>query len=208
MPRPQSAGHGLGLSLPSAMPLDETMLAAVVDVAEGLGGFGWYSEHLSVFVTPQGNVPNAQAGLGLPVSYDDEVLDLLVPKLRRLSQALACRVLLENPAQFTPVSDMDYSEPEFLNRLYRECQWHLLDLHNSTLCPHGVEDRWISHAWIRTAGGIPYAEATSRLIRREATPLDSPTVWELERAYMLAAAAECHQSRVPGVYFDVWLPAL
>jgi uncharacterized protein (UPF0276 family) len=125
------AGHGLGLSLPSAMPLDEAMVAAVADVSRDLGTFVWYSEHLNLFITPQGGVPNAQAGLGLPVIYDEETFALMVPKLRRLRDALGCRVLLENGSFFTPVPDLDMSEPEFLNRLHREgVSGTLLDLHN------------------------------------------------------------------------------
>src|SRR5215471_10262183 len=52
------AGHGIGMSLPSAMPLDEEFLAAVADMASDLN-FEWYSEHLSVFLAPRGSVPNA-----------------------------------------------------------------------------------------------------------------------------------------------------
>jgi uncharacterized protein len=59
-------GHGIGMSLPSAMPLDDALLDQVVAVAAELN-FAWYSEHLSMFLTPRGSVPNAQAGLGLPV---------------------------------------------------------------------------------------------------------------------------------------------
>lgn len=125
------AGHGLGLSLPSAMPLDEEMLAAVADVSCDLGGFMWYSEHLNLFVTPKSSVPNAQAGLGLPVVYDEESFGLISQKLRRLSSVLGCRLLLENGSFFTPVPDLDMTEPEFLNRLHHEglCGT-LLDLHN------------------------------------------------------------------------------
>ena len=125
------SGHGLGLSLPSAMPLDEAFVGAIASVAGDLGGFRWYSEHLSLFITPKGSVPNAQAGLGLPVVYDEEAFDIISSKLRRLQQALGCRLLLENGSFFTPVPDMDMSEPAFLNRLYAEgyCGT-LLDLHN------------------------------------------------------------------------------
>ena len=125
------AGHGLGLSLPSAMPLDEAFVGAIATVAADLGGFHWFSEHLSLFITPKGSVPNAQAGLGLPVVYDEEAFAIITSKLRRLRQALGCRLLLENGSFFTPVPDMDMSEPAFLNRLYAEgyCGT-LLDLHN------------------------------------------------------------------------------
>lgn len=125
------AGHGLGLSLPSAMPLDTAMVAAVVQMSRDLGGFAWYSEHLNLFITPKGGVPNAQAGLGLPVVYDEEAFAILGGKLARLAGALGCRVLLENGSFFTPVPDLDMSEPEFLNRLHREGRCGtLLDLHN------------------------------------------------------------------------------
>jgi uncharacterized protein (UPF0276 family) len=125
------AGHGLGLSLPSAMPVDEDLLTAVGRMSADLGGFQWYSEHLSVFITPKGSVPNAQAGLGLPLAYDNESFALISSKLTRLQATLHCRILLENGAFFTPVPDSDMSEPEFLNRLHREglCGT-LLDLHN------------------------------------------------------------------------------
>ena len=125
------AGHGLGLSLPSAMPLDDEMVTAVAGISRDLGGFAWHSEHLNLFITPKGGVPNAQAGLGLPVVYDEESFSLMATKLRSLASSLGCRLLLENGSFFTPVPDLDISEPEFLNRLYRDglCGT-LLDLHN------------------------------------------------------------------------------
>ncbi len=125
------AAHGLGLSLPSAMPLDDTMVSAAVAVQRKLGGFAWYGEHLNLFVTPKGSVPNAQAGLGLPVHYGAEALALLAPKLRQLSQRLGCRVLLENGSFFTPLPELEMHEPAFLNVLHRQglCGT-LLDLHN------------------------------------------------------------------------------
>lgn len=125
------AGHGLGLSLPSAMPIDEDFVAAIAAMSTDLGGFLWYSEHLNLFITPKGSVPNAQAGLGLPVVYDEEAFEIISTKLRRLQRALDCRLLLENGSFFTPVPDMVMSEPAFLNQLYTEgyCGT-LLDLHN------------------------------------------------------------------------------
>lgn len=125
------AGHGIGLSLPSAIPLDQQFLAAVADMSVSLGGFEWYSEHLSVFIAPKGSVPNAQAGLGLPLAYDAESYAIISLKLARVREALNCPLLLENGAFFTPMPDSDMSEPEFLNRLNRDgfCGT-LLDLHN------------------------------------------------------------------------------
>ena len=123
-------GHGIGLSLPSAMPVDEALMAEVVTTSADLG-FRWYSEHLSMFVVPNGSVPNAQAGLGMPVVYDAEMLDLLGRKVTQLSDALGLQVLLENPTVFTPVSDAEMTEPQFLNALCAATGCGvLLDLHN------------------------------------------------------------------------------
>lgn len=123
-------GHGIGLSLPSAIPLDQAMLREVASLASELG-FRWFSEHLSMFLVEHGSVPNSQAGLGLPVAYDEEVFAIIRDKLEALKQALGCDLLLENGAVFTPVPDTEMSEPEFLNRLYAEAGCGtLLDLHN------------------------------------------------------------------------------
>jgi uncharacterized protein (UPF0276 family) len=125
------AGHGIGLSLPSAIPLDEEFVQAVAAMSADLGGFEWYSEHLSVFIAPRGSVPNAQAGLGLPIAYDQEVFEIVAGKLGRLKAALGCPLLMENGSFFTPVPEMDMSEPEFLNKLHAEGHCGtLLDLHN------------------------------------------------------------------------------
>lgn len=123
-------GHGIGLSLPSAMPLDMELLDEVVATHRELG-YRWYSEHLSMFLVPNRSVPNAQAGLGLPVPLDEETLALVSGKVRQLSEALGTRILLENPTIFSAIPEPEMTEPAFFNRLYAEtgCGM-LLDLHN------------------------------------------------------------------------------
>ncbi len=124
------AGHGIGLSLPSAMPLDIAEVEQVASLGAELG-FQWYSEHLSVFIVPKGSVPNSQAGLGLPTPYDDETFDILRAKLRVLRDAAGCGLLMENGSFFAPIPDMPMTEPQFLNRLHAELGCGtLLDLHN------------------------------------------------------------------------------
>ncbi len=123
-------GHGIGLSLPSAIPIDMAMVAEVGSLAKELN-LQWYSEHLSMFLVSNGSVPNSQAGLGLPVAYDEETFEIVSDKLRILRSAVGCDLLLENGAIFTPVPDSEMSEPEFLNRVYSELDCGtLLDLHN------------------------------------------------------------------------------
>jgi hypothetical protein len=113
------------------MPLDEELLDAVGEMSLNFGRFAWYSEHLSFFIVPRGTVPNAQAGLGLPVIYDEETLDIVRDKLEHMRARLGCRILLENGSFFTPVPDQPMSEPQFLNALYESGHsGALLDLHN------------------------------------------------------------------------------
>jgi uncharacterized protein (UPF0276 family) len=123
-------GHGIGLSLPSAIPIDMAMVAEVASLARELN-FQWFSEHLSMFLVAHGSVPNSQAGLGLPVAYDEETFLIVKSKLDVLKRALGCDIILENGAVFTPVPDTEMSETQFLNRLYSELDCGtLLDLHN------------------------------------------------------------------------------
>lgn len=140
-------GHGIGLSLPSAMPLDEALLDQVVASHRYLG-YRWYSEHLSMFLAPGGSVPDAQAGMGLPVVHDAETLAIVGRKVRLLQDALDLPLLLENGTIFSAVPDPEMSEPEFLTRLHDQtgCGM-LLDLHNlfaNTLNLHWDADDYIS----------------------------------------------------------------
>jgi uncharacterized protein len=123
-------GHGIGLSLPSAMPLDLGLLDEVVASHRDLR-YEWYSEHLSMFLVPDGSVPNAQAGMGLPVVLGEESLALVGGKVRQLAAALEREILLENSTIFSAIPEPEMSEPEFFNRLHAAtgCGM-LLDLHN------------------------------------------------------------------------------
>lgn len=123
-------GHGIGLSLPSAVPLDEELLDEVASSHRELS-YRWYSEHLSMFLVPNRSVPNAQAGMGLPVVLDDETLALVGGKVKQLQEAIGSRILLENPTVFSAIPEPDMSEPAFFNQLHCEtgCGM-LLDLHN------------------------------------------------------------------------------
>lgn len=123
-------GHGIGLSLPSAMPIDTELLDEFVASHHALS-YRHFSEHLSMFLVPGGSVPNAQAGMGLPVVHDAETLDIVAAKVRLLQDALGVPIALENGTIFSEIPDPDMSEAGFLNRLHAEtgCMM-LLDLHN------------------------------------------------------------------------------
>lgn len=123
-------GHGIGLSLPSAMPLDVGLLDEVAASHRALD-YQWYSEHLSMFLVPNGSVPNSQAGMGLPVALTEETLDIVGGKVRQLGSALDRPILLENGTIFSAIPEADMTEPAFFNRLNAETGCGMiLDLHN------------------------------------------------------------------------------
>lgn len=124
------AGHGIGLSLPSAIPLDREEVDQIGAVAAELE-FQWYSEHLSLFQTAHSALPAELGGCGLPVVYDEETFGILRKKLATLRAATGCELLMENGAFFAPIPEQPMTEPQFLNRLYAElgCST-LLDLHS------------------------------------------------------------------------------
>lgn len=123
--------HGFGMSLPTAQPLDGELVAAIRKVGDAMGGFAWISEHLNLLAPPKADEPHTDGAMALPVSYDEESFQVLMAKVKHLGMDLPARVLLENPAIFTPLQEMEMAEPEFLNRLHHEGYCGvLLDLHN------------------------------------------------------------------------------
>ena len=203
-----TAGHGIGLSLPSALTLDGAMLDEVAWFVREFG-FAWYSEHLSAFLVPGRAVPNAQAGLGLPVQLSAESLALVAAKVRTMQDALGVPILLENGAIFAPIPDMEMDEPEFFNRLWDEtgCQV-LLDLHNLHVnaVNQGVDERAYVEALRPEAVGEIHVAGGDWLQGFYTDSHSRPTpdrVWELARDYaptfpsLRAITFEWHES-----YFD------
>ena len=124
------SGHGVGLSLPTETSLDVELLEEIEVLASDLR-FEWFSEHLTMFLTPHADAQGAQAGLALPVVYDEETFQILRSKVLAVNAALGCPLILENGSIFTAIPEMEMTEPEFLNRLYHETGCGiLLDLHN------------------------------------------------------------------------------
>ncbi len=120
--------HGIGLSICSAEVFDR----AYVD---NLGRWAarwrapWVSEHLSF--SRAGGAHEVNAALALPVAFDDEMLDLLVPRIDAVQQRLGVPFLLENNVAYVTIPEQGMSEAEFLNRLCARTSCNLLlDLHN------------------------------------------------------------------------------
>jgi hypothetical protein len=120
--------HSIGLSICSAEIFDEEYARNLIGWAERMNS-PWISEHLSFSRVGTGHEVNA--AVALPVPYDEEVLELLVPRVRFFTDALACPFLLENNVYYFSYAGQKYSEEAFLNELCGQggCKV-LLDLHN------------------------------------------------------------------------------
>jgi hypothetical protein len=120
--------HSIGMSICSADIFDEEFANNLMELAARLRS-PWISEHLSFSRVGSGHEVNA--AFNLPVPYDLEMLDLLVPRVRFFTGSLSCPFLLENSVNYVRYPDQDLTEEDFLNRLCaRSGCGVLLDLHN------------------------------------------------------------------------------
>jgi uncharacterized protein (UPF0276 family) len=120
--------HSIGMSICSADIFDEEFAENLMEWAARLNS-PWISEHLAFSRVGSGHETNA--AIALPVAYDLEMLDLLVPRVRFFTDSLTCPFLLENSVFYVRYPDQDLAEEEFLNRLCaRSGCGVLLDLHN------------------------------------------------------------------------------
>ena len=120
--------HSIGLSICSAEIFDEEYARHLIAWTERMRS-PWISEHLSFSRVGTGHELNA--AIALPVPYDQEVLELLIPRVRFFTDALPCPFLLENNVYYFSYPGQKYSEEAFLNELCRQGRSKvLLDLHN------------------------------------------------------------------------------
>ena len=136
--------HGIGLSICSADVFDRPY---VDNLARWCGHWRaqWVSEHLSF--SRVGTAHEVNAALALPIAYDEEMLDLLVPRIDAVQQRLGVPFLLENNVSYVSIPEQGMGEAEFLNRLCaRTSCGLLLDLHN--LYTNAVNHRFSAHAFL------------------------------------------------------------
>lgn len=120
--------HGIGLSICSAEIFDKEYAHNLIAWADRLRS-PWISEHLSFSRVGTGHEVNA--AVALPVPYDREVLELLIPRVQLFTDALKCAFLLENNVYYFRYAEQEYTEEAFLNELCRRTKCGvLLDLHN------------------------------------------------------------------------------
>jgi uncharacterized protein (UPF0276 family) len=120
--------HGIGLSICSAEFFDKEYACNLIDLAQRFNS-PWISDHLSFSRVGTGHELNA--AITLPVPYDREVLDLLIPRVQFFKQRLNRPFLLENNVYYFRYPGQQFTEEAFLNELCKHAgSGVLLDLHN------------------------------------------------------------------------------
>lgn len=121
--------HSIGLSIGSAHRFDREHLSQIAAWHKWLK-FPWHSDHLAFILAEHGS-QEINAGVTLPLPYDQESLDLLAPRVAEIRAHLPVPFLLENNVYFFQYPLQDFDEATFLNRLCDISGCHLLlDLHN------------------------------------------------------------------------------
>jgi uncharacterized protein (UPF0276 family) len=122
--------HNVGLSIGSARSLDAAYLEQIARF-QSRYHFPWHSDHLSFAQLTGTNGDDYNAGLALPVLYDQDVLELLCDRIAFVNERIPIPFLLENNVHFVDVPEQDMTEVQFLNCLtQRSGCGLLLDLHN------------------------------------------------------------------------------
>jgi len=117
--------HGVGLSIGSPRPLDRDHLARLRDLIRRYQP-AQFSEHLAWSSHDEGFLADL-----LPLPYDEETLAVVCRHIDETQEALATRMLLENPSTYVRFADSEIPETEFLAEVVRRTGCGLLlDVNN------------------------------------------------------------------------------
>jgi uncharacterized protein len=120
--------HCIGMSICSADVFDIEYLERLANWRRQYS-CSWASEHLSFSRSGSGHERNA--AMALPPPYDQELMDMLIPRVQTAQERLGCPFLLENNVYYYTYPDQEFTEAEFLNELTARTGCSLLlDLHN------------------------------------------------------------------------------
>jgi uncharacterized protein (UPF0276 family) len=200
--------HSIGLSIGSAEIFDVEHIEQIAHWQRRYA-FPWHSDHLSFARVNGEDGHDHNAGLSIPVPYDEDVLELIASRVAYIQRRISTKFLLENNVYYVDIPDQDMSEPEFLNKLsaMTDCGL-LLDVHNvyTNARNHGfdparfIDDLDLSRVVeVHIAGGSEYA---GMYTDSHAGPCPEP-VWDLldwvaaQAANLCAITFEFHESYYP-----------
>lgn len=123
--------HHIGMSLGTAGFLDTEYINFIKEMHQQYR-FKWHSDHLSFLKLPSAGPHDHNAGIAIPVPYDEEMLQMLSDKIDYITAEINIPFLLENNVYFVEYPDQDYTETAFINKLMQknESSHILLDIHN------------------------------------------------------------------------------
>lgn len=205
--------HNIGISLGTVDYFDEEYIFFMKQMHDTYH-FKWHSDHLSFLKLPTKGPHDHNAGIAVPVPYDEEYLSMIGNKIDFITDQIALPFLIENNVYFIEYPDQDYTETAFINKLTDLYECHvLLDIHN--LYANSINQQVKSKAYIdeldmskvlemHIAGGN---EMNGTYMDSHAGPCPDE-VWEL-LDYAVAKAPnlrgitfEFHESYFPLLRFD------
>jgi len=147
--------HGVGLSIGSPGPLDQTHLQRLAAVAKRVEP-ALVSEHLA-WSTHEGAFFNDL----LPLPYTDETLSRVSEHIDEVQNALRRTMLLENPSTYVVFAESEWAETDFLREIARRTGCGLLlDVNNVFVSAvnHGFDpDRYLADFPLEAVGEIHLA---------------------------------------------------
>ena len=159
--------HGVGLSLGSAVGLDDWHLAQLARLVERIdpvrvsdhssfAGGPWVGQPVSAATqTAQASVVHA-ADL-LPIPWTHEALAVMAANVQRVQERLRRPIAVENLSAYLSWAQADFSEPDFLTELARRTGCHLLvDVNNLMVTPLNAPGE-PGHASLPAPGAGPQA---------------------------------------------------
>jgi uncharacterized protein (UPF0276 family) len=123
--------HGVGLSLGSAVGLDDWHLDRLARLVERIEPVR-ISDHASFARAPRRNGQPAVHGADLlPIAFTEASLSLMVANVQKVQERLKRPILVENLSAYLHWTDDRIAEPEFFNQLARRSGCGLLlDVNN------------------------------------------------------------------------------
>lgn len=122
--------HNIGISIGTMDYFDEEYIYFMREM-NARYGFRWHSDHLSFLKLPTKGPHDHNAGIAVPVPYDEDYLQMIGKKVDFIRQEIPIPFLLENNVYFVEYPEQDYTETAFVNKLVKEHHCNvLLDIHN------------------------------------------------------------------------------
>lgn len=199
--------HGVGLSLGSTDPVDQSHLAEIARLVHDLEPM-FVSEHLS-----WGSVGGRFTNDLLPLPYTEEALRHMTTRVRQVQEVLGRQILIENVSSYLRFACSQMTEWDFLSALSQESGCALLlDVNNVYVnaMNHGFDPHvYLSRVPQRAVREMHLAGHSIRRVGGREIRIDTHDAPVCEAVWALYAAALERFGPVPTlIEWDSEIPAL